>query len=314
MNFALDDDQQAIVQMVRELARAERPPTLAALAELGLFGIMASERSGGVGLGLLDASVCLEELATRHPSLARTLQVHNALTLVALAGVDPAAVAPLASGEALGSAGHRVGSVVRAVPHGARASVVLALSTEGAWLVRDAQPVGEAGEWLGLRATMPRDLSLDGATPQAIPAPLAARATAAGDAALAAVAVGIGRGALEHSLRYASERTQFGKPIGAFQAIQHKLADSATALDAARLMAHRAAWLWDDERDASVAARRALRVACEAAELATDHGVQIHGGYGYVTEFPVESLYRDARACSLFAGPQELAPAGGIAT
>lgn len=112
---------------------------------------------------------------------------------------------------------------------------------------------------------------------------------------LAAVAVGIGRGALEEACAYANERHQFGKPLVAFQAIQFKLAEMATAVDAARLMVIHAA-------AGEVAPHLALRLAADAALFATDEAVQIHGGYGYVREYVVERYYRDARFFSLWVG------------
>ena len=115
---------------------------------------------------------------------------------------------------------------------------------------------------------------------------------------LAAVAIGIARGALTHGSRYAQERHQFGGPIARFQAIQWKLADSATAIDAARMLMLRAAWLADANQSFDREAAMALCAANRAALLTTDHAVQIHGGYGYTADFPVERLYRDARACA----------------
>ena len=119
---------------------------------------------------------------------------------------------------------------------------------------------------------------------------------------LAAVACGVLRGALQVSVAYAQERRQFGQPIASFQAIQWKLADMATTLDAAWLLTLRAAWLVDAGQPHATAAARARVAATAAAVRGTSEALQIHGGYGYTREFPVERALRDARACEAIAG------------
>jgi len=118
------------------------------------------------------------------------------------------------------------------------------------------------------------------------------------DVASAAVACGLARGALEVAAAYAQEREQFGRPIARFQAIQWKLADMGTELDAARLLTRRAAWARDAGRPAAETAGAAARARLFAASMATracSEALQIHGGYGYTREYPVERSLRDAR-------------------
>ena len=123
---------------------------------------------------------------------------------------------------------------------------------------------------------------------------------------IGALAVGLARGALEEARKYALERKQFGKPIAEFQAIQWKLADMATELDAARLLVWRAAWLCDQGKPFSKEASIAKLFASEAAMRATDEAVQVHGGYGYTSEFPVERYLRDAKLCTIGEGTSEV--------
>lgn len=123
---------------------------------------------------------------------------------------------------------------------------------------------------------------------------------------IAALSVGIAQACLDASLRYARERHQFGRPIGKFGAIQGKLADMATALDAARMLVYRAAWLKDQGRDFRLAAAKAKLFASEAAVQAALEAVQIHGGFGYMREFRVERYLRDAKLMTIGEGTSEI--------
>ncbi len=123
---------------------------------------------------------------------------------------------------------------------------------------------------------------------------------------IAALAVGMGQGAFEAALRYAQERKQFGKPIGSFQAIQWKLADMGTELEAARLMTLRAAALADRKCRVTREAAMAKLFAAEAAARVTSEAVQIHGGYGFIKDYPVEKYYRDVKLCAIGEGTSEI--------
>ncbi len=123
---------------------------------------------------------------------------------------------------------------------------------------------------------------------------------------IAAQAVGIGRAVLEEALDYAKTREQFGKPIAGFQAIQWKLADMATQLDAAELLALRAAYLEDRHKPYETAAAMAKMFASDVAMNAAVEGVQILGGYGYCKEYPMERHMRDAKICQIYEGTNEI--------
>jgi alkylation response protein AidB-like acyl-CoA dehydrogenase len=123
---------------------------------------------------------------------------------------------------------------------------------------------------------------------------------------IAAQAVGIGQGAFEEALRYSKERQTFGQPLSEHQAIQFMLAESATALDAARLLTYRAASLKDaGSPGLGQASSMAKLFASEAAKQVCDAAVQIHGAYGYSREYPVERFYRDVRVTTIYEGTSE---------
>ena len=119
-------------------------------------------------------------------------------------------------------------------------------------------------------------------------------------------ACGIGKAALEDALNYAKERVQFGKPIATFQAIQFKLADMATELEAAELMLLRAAWMEDNKMDYEKESAMAKMYASDVAMRAAIEGVQIFGGYGYCKEYPAERHMRDAKICQIYEGTNEI--------
>jgi short-chain 2-methylacyl-CoA dehydrogenase len=123
---------------------------------------------------------------------------------------------------------------------------------------------------------------------------------------VAAMGVGLAQGALDQALAYAKERRAFGKPISKFQAIQAKLADLATEIAAARLLTYQAAWLKDQGRPFSLVAAQAKLKTGRLAVRATDEAVQIHGGYGYIEEYPVCRFYRDAKILTIGEGTDEV--------
>jgi butyryl-CoA dehydrogenase len=123
---------------------------------------------------------------------------------------------------------------------------------------------------------------------------------------IAAQATGIAQGAFEQALAYAQQRQAFGHPIADFQAIQFMLADMATEIDAARLLVRKAAWKQDSGERFTVEASVAKLFSSEMATRVTHKAMQIHGGYGYSREYPVERMYRDARITEIYEGTSEI--------
>jgi alkylation response protein AidB-like acyl-CoA dehydrogenase len=127
-----------------------------------------------------------------------------------------------------------------------------------------------------------------------------------GRVGIAAQAVGIAQAAYDVAREYAKERHAFGQPISKFQAIQHKLADMATEIEAARLLVHRAAWLKQNDLPHTEAGAKAKLFASAMARRQTAEAIQILGGYGYTKEFPVERYYRDAKITEIYEGTSEI--------
>jgi short/branched chain acyl-CoA dehydrogenase len=123
---------------------------------------------------------------------------------------------------------------------------------------------------------------------------------------VAAMGVGLAQGALDEALKYATQRRAFGQPISKFQTIQAKLADLATEIEAARLLTYKAAWLKDQGRNFTLTAAQAKLKTGRLAVRATEEAVQIHGGYGFIEEYPVCRFYRDAKILTIGEGTDEV--------
>jgi alkylation response protein AidB-like acyl-CoA dehydrogenase len=167
---------------------------------------------------------------------------------------------------------------------------------------------------LGLRAQDTAELFLDGVRvpdsarlgDEGTGFKVAMSALDNGRISLAAGSVGIAQGCVDTSVAYAAERRQFGKPIAAFQLVQELLADMAVETEAARMLAWRAAFLADSGRPYTLAASQAKYYASEVAVRAANAAVQVHGGYGYIDEFPVQKYLRDARVSTLYEGTSQI--------
>jgi alkylation response protein AidB-like acyl-CoA dehydrogenase len=309
---------------------------IAQAAELGFLGMLLPEERGGMGFDRVTWAAAVEELAWGEPAVALTLVFHARVArlleqhgsdalrgrwLEALAAGSATACLAVAEAEAdeLHTTATRAGDgwrirgqkrwVSGARPGGAM--LLLARAPAGATLFLvpvDDVASGARDATLGLRPLDVRTIGLDvqvgddarlGAEGQG--GALLGEDVLLACLGTAAVGVGIAQAALEHAVRYADEREQFGERLRAFDGIRFKLADMATATAAARALLEHAA------RTDDVAAARMAKVcaATTAMRVATE-AVQIFGGYGYMRDYPVEKLMRDGRAVSLLGGADEL--------
>jgi alkylation response protein AidB-like acyl-CoA dehydrogenase len=174
--------------------------------------------------------------------------------------------------------------------------------------------VGAKENKLGIRASDTHSISFTDVKvpksnrigPEGFGFEFAMKTLAGGRIGIAAQALGIACGAYELSIKYAKERKSFGKEISQHQAIQFKLADMATRIEATRLLCYRAAWEKDQDLDYSLSSSMAKVYASETAMWVTTEAVQIHGGYGYVKEYHVERLMRDAKITQIYEGTSEV--------
>lgn len=325
--------------------------------ELGLSAIAVPEEHGGTGMGVLAASLVVEEVSRVCPATAVTLSVHNSLvcapiTKYATDEQKRRFLPRLASGELLGAyclseagagtdaADQRTTAKLvdgRYVLEGAKLWItsgthaglylVFARSAPAAegehrsrgitcFIVERGTPglsVGKKEEKLGIRASPTTEILLQGCVvpPENVLGEvgrgfrIAMDTLDGGRIGIASQALGIAQGCLDESLRYAKERRQFGRPIAEFQAIQWKLADMATGIDAARMLTRRAARMRDAGVPCSKEAAMAKLFASQHADRTADEAVQIHGSAGYSREYLVERLFRDARITEIYEGTTE---------
>lgn len=326
---------KAIGDRAAEWDDAGRVPeaVLTDVANLGLLGMSTPEALGGVELSSVARAAVLEALGGGDAALALVVAGHDGLAaahvaraatpvqraawLGAWAAGDPI-VAWCAPGTELSGQmcdeGLRVsGQTPVTAGVGLAGRFVVNLPLDGgiasALVVGDQAGVSRTSvDRLGMRATAAGRVvfedvlipfeALIGTPGDGVVASL----TTEFQISLGAIACGVGRAALAAARHYSMQREQFGQPISNFQAIQWKLANAATELDAAALLVSRAAWMLEQRQSFEAAAARAKFAASEAAERACSDALQIHGGYGYTREFPVERHLRAAKTLSMTAG------------
>ncbi|MFZ5855095.1 MAG: acyl-CoA dehydrogenase family protein [Chloroflexota bacterium] len=174
--------------------------------------------------------------------------------------------------------------------------------------------VGRLEEKLGLHASATGELVFQGARvpaanmlgPQGSGFRTFLQVLDGGRISIAALALGLAQGAFEAAVAYARTREQFGRPIGSFEGVGFMIADMATEIEAARGLVWRAAWLKDQDRDYSLAAAQAKLFASEVSSRVTNAALQVHGGYGYVTDYPVERYLRDAKLTEIGEGTSQI--------
>ena len=318
----------------------------ARLAELGLMGACIPEEYGGAGVDFLSYILVLEELSRADAGVGVTVAVHtSAVTLPLLTfGTDEQRarfVPPLARGELLGAfalteaeAGSDAGALrTRAEPNDGGWTITGAKqwitngSHAGTFLLfarTDPERPGAKGvsafvldaehvrvtreeEKLGLNSSVTSDIVVDGAFVGADRLlHEEGRGFAVAMTTLDGGRIGIAQAAYDVARGYAKERRTFGKRIAEHQAIQFKLADMSTEIDAARLLVYRAAWLKHEGRPHTEAGAKAKLFASEMARRQTAEAIQVLGGYGYTREFPVERYYRDAKITEIYEGTSEI--------
>ncbi|MBI3096662.1 MAG: acyl-CoA dehydrogenase family protein [Planctomycetes bacterium] len=338
--MTLREEQQMVLDLVRELARDEVAPRAAAIdhdnafpeeifarfRELNLLGLPAPDRYGGIDGDPVLASLVLETIAEASPSVAVVLGLHwsGVLEPVLQFASEPVreSCAPrLARGEALGACSGSVawGAGAHPTPGAAAAGVFLFGQRPAGsdpehieWSLLDRETAGlmtlPSTDPLGWRGSGFASLKLEGAPPagRAFPTDTRSDMTAQirnGVAlAVAAVALGTGRAAQARALKYAHERRQFGRLIEELGAIRQMLTRSAAALDDAERAVREAARTRAEGGAWGALALQSRRRAAEAAVLASRNAIQVHGGYGYMADYHVERDARDAQCAVLFGG------------
>jgi alkylation response protein AidB-like acyl-CoA dehydrogenase len=309
----------------------------AELGELGLMGVCVPEDHGGAGADFLSYVLVLEELSRADAGVGVTVAVHTSACTLPLLSYDSPYVPALAAGEEIGAfalteagSGSDAGAMrTRAVEgritgskqwitNGSHASTFIVFARENerasAFVVRagaEGFAVTREEEKMGLNSSSTADLAFDGTPGERLGEPgegmrIALRTLDGGRIGIAAQAVGIAQAALDLATAYAKERNAFGGPIARLQAIQHKLADMQTEVEAARALTWRAARLKEAGRPHTVEGAQAKLFASGVARRQTGEAIQILGGYGYTKEFPAERYYRDAKVTEIYEGTSEI--------
>jgi alkylation response protein AidB-like acyl-CoA dehydrogenase len=320
-------------------------PVFAQLGELGLMGVCVPEEHGGAGADFLSYALVLEELSRADAGVGVTVAVHTSAGTLPLLAHGTAEqgqrmVPPLAQGHELAAfsltesgsgsdAGamrtraeaSRITGTKQWVTNGSHAHSFLVFARDGdagdrpsAFVVRrgaEGFAVTREEQKMGLNSSSTADLSFEATPGERLGAEgagmrIALQTLDTGRIGIAAQAVGIAQAALDLAAAYAQERHAFGRPIAGFGAIQQKLADMQTEIEAARALVWRAARLKDAGRPHSVEGAQAKLFASRVARHWTGEAIQVLGGYGYTKELPAERYYRDAKVTEIYEGTSEI--------
>jgi alkylation response protein AidB-like acyl-CoA dehydrogenase len=277
MEFAFTPEQEELRREARAFLEANPEAPLSSLRELGWLGVSVPEERGGGGLSFVDEAILFEETGRAlYPGPFLT----TAVVLAALPEVDERAW----SVELDGLVPH-LGAVDRVLRED-----MTAVEAEGEDLptVDETRPLGRLGEHVA------QSHDVEGAFE-----PVRLRLLAG----LALEAVGVAQRALELGVAYVSEREQFGKKIGTYQAVSHPLADTYVETELARSLAYWAAWcVAEDDPQAPVAVAAAKAQAAEAAVAACERSIQVHGGIGFTWEHPLHRYYKRAQGIDALGG------------
>ena len=368
MDFDYTPDQVQLRRAVRDFATREILPhvmewdeaqqfpanVIKKLGELGYMGSIFPEELGGAGLGYVEYSIIIEELARVDGSVAIILAAHTSLCTnhIYKSGTEEQKqhyIPKLASGEWLGcwsltepeagsdAAGTRSTAVREGTDwilngsktfttnaHYADVCVGMAVTARSAqqhgisaFIFDKDTPgyrTGKKENKLGLRASATGEViftncrlpenKLLGKEGEGFIDSL--KILDGGRVSISALSIGMAQGAYDAALKYSKVRKQFGRPISEFQAIQNKLVDMATAIDASRLLTYRAATMLDQGKRVTRESAMAKLFSSEAAVRIADEAVQIYGGYGFIKDYPVEKFYRDVKLCTIGEGTSEI--------
>jgi alkylation response protein AidB-like acyl-CoA dehydrogenase len=309
------------------------------LGELGFLGMMVDPKYNGSGMDAVSYVLVMEELSKVDASSSVVVSVNNSLVCFGLEAFGNEAqkekyLKPLATGEKIGAfclsepeAGsdatsqqttaedkgdyYLLNGTKNWITNGSTASTYIVIAQTdkklrhkgiNAFIVEKGMPgftVGPKENKLGIRGSDTHSLMFND-----VKVPKENRI--GGRIGIAAQALGIAAGAYELALAYAKQRKSFGKPIAEHQAIAFKLADMATQIEAARMLVYKAAWLKDQGLPYTLAGSMAKLFASRVAMEVTVEAVQIHGGYGFVKEYHVERLMRDAKITQIYEGTSEI--------
>jgi alkylation response protein AidB-like acyl-CoA dehydrogenase len=317
----------------------------AQLGELGLMGVCVPEEQGGAGADFLSYVLVLEELSRGDAGVGVTVAVHTSACTLPLLDHGSAYVPALAAGEEIGAfalteagsgsdasairtrfAGGRVSGAKQWITNGSHASTFLVFARDhdiaprgggapvSAFVVRagaDGFAVTREEDKLGLNSSSTADIAFEETPAERLGEPgrgmaIALRTLDGGRVGIAAQAVGIAQAALDLASGYAKERNAFGGPIARLGAIQQKLADMQTEIEAARALTWRAARLKQAGHPHTVEGAQAKLFASAVARRQTGEAIQVLGGYGYTREFPAERYYRDAKVTEIYEGTSEI--------
>src|SRR3990172_7166987 len=323
MNFDLTQEQKQWRDAVHDFVAKEVKPKARHVDEtgefnwdatkkmspLGLLGLNVAEAYGGAGVDAVSAALAIEQLGWGCGSTALAIAAHNALGCAPIANFGSEELKQRFLPKVASGQGRLAALALTEPGTGSDSLSLIVVPTDVAGL-----SIGPAEKKMGLKGSPTHAVSyqavrvpvanLVGERGKGLPYTLAI--LDGGRIGIGALSIGLAQAALDEALKYAKERQTFGQPIAGHQAIQWMLADAETNINAARLLVYQAAFNKQQGQPFTKAAAMAKLFATEMAEKVCRDAIQIHGGYGYSREYPLERIYRDVRLMTIGEGTSEI--------
>jgi butyryl-CoA dehydrogenase len=336
MNFELSEDHKVLIDSIKDFVDNEIKPIameidekheipqslVSQMSDLGFMGTYIPEEYGGAGMDYFSYILTVEEVSKACASSGVLIAAHTSLCCGPILSygteeqkkkflpddcyVITGSKIFITNGAYKGT-GIVIATKDKTLGHKGLSAFIVDLSTPGVEVIKNEVKMGIRGSYttaFGLDGVVVPKENILGKEGDGFK--IAMETLNAGRISIGAQALGIAEGAFERSVDYTQERKQFGKPLSAFQAVSMKLAEMKVRIEQSKLMIYKAVWLKENNKPYIMESAMAKLSASETATFVTKDAIQVHGGYGFICEYEVERMYRDAKITEIYEGTSEI--------